>query len=97
LSGSASIATSGNGKQLTLSVVNPHIDRPITTEVAVRGATIASVKGTVLASKDVHDHNDFAHPNAVKPAAATTAQPTGGRLLHTFPAASVTTLQLTLA
>jgi alpha-N-arabinofuranosidase len=96
LSGSASISTSGNGKQLTLSVVNPHIDRPITTEVAVRGASIASVRGTVLASKDVHDHNDFAHPNAVKPAAATTAQPTSGRLLHTFPAASVTTLQLTL-
>ncbi len=97
LSGSASIATNGNGKQLTLSVVNPHIDRPITTEVAVRGATIASVKGTVLASRDVHDHNDFAHPNAVKPAAATTGSPSGGRLLHTFPAASVTTLQLTLA
>jgi alpha-N-arabinofuranosidase len=97
LSGSASIATGGNGKQLTLTVVNPHIDRPLTTEVAIRGASIASVKGTVLASKDVHDHNDFANPNAVKPVPATTAQPTGGRLLHTFPAASVTTLQITLS
>jgi alpha-N-arabinofuranosidase len=97
LSGSASIATNGNGKQLTLSVVNPHIDRPITTEVAVRGAAIASVTGTVLASADVHDHNDFSHPNAVKPAPAATGQPTAGRLLHTFPPASVTTLQITLA
>ena len=43
------------------------------------------------------NHNTFDHPNAVKPAPATVAQPTAGRLLHTFPAASVTTLQLTLA
>jgi alpha-N-arabinofuranosidase len=97
LSGSASIAENSNGKVLTLSVVNPHIDRPITTEVAVRGASISSAKGTVLASHDVHDHNDFAHPDAVKPTAAATGQPSGGRLLHTFPPASVTTLQITLA
>jgi alpha-N-arabinofuranosidase len=97
LSGSASLAINGGGKQLTLSVVNPHIDRTITTEVTVRGASISSVKGVVLASRDVHDHNDFTHPNAVKPTSATTAQPTGGRLLHTFPAASVTTLQITLS
>ncbi|MCU1320077.1 MAG: alpha-L-arabinofuranosidase domain protein [Edaphobacter sp.] len=97
LSGSASLAINGGGKQLTLSVVNPHIDRTITTEVTVRGASISSVKGVVLASRDVHDHNDFTHPNVVKPTSATTAQPTGGRLLHTFPAASVTTLQITLS
>jgi len=97
LSGSASIATTGNGKFLTLSVVNPHIDRPLTTEIAIQGATIASATGTVLVSADVHNHNTFDHPNAVKPAPATVAQPTAGRLLHTFPAASVTTLQLTLA
>lgn len=97
LSGSASIATTGNGKLLTLSVVNPHIDRPLTTEIAIQGATIASATGTVLVSADVHNHNTFDHPNAVKPAPATVAQPTAGRLLHTFPAASVTTLQLTLA
>ena len=39
----------------------------MTTEIAVRGASIASAKGTVLAEKDVHAHNDFAHPNAVEP------------------------------
>jgi alpha-L-arabinofuranosidase len=97
LSGSASIAQTGGGKLLTLSVVNPHIDRPITTEVAVRGASIVSAKGTVLASHDIHDHNDFAHPDAVKPAPAATGSPTAGKLLHTFPPASVTTLQITLA
>ena len=97
LSGSASIATTGNGKLLTLSVVNPHIDRPLTTEIAIQGATIAGATGTVLVSADVHNHNTFAQPNAVHPTPATVAQPTAGRLLHTFPAASVTTLQLTLA
>ena len=97
LSGSASIASSGNGKQLTLTVVNPHIDRPFSTEIAVLGGGITSAKGTVLASHDVHDHNDFAHPDAVKPTTATVGSPSGGRLIHTFPAASVTTLELALA
>ena len=97
LSGSASVATSGNGKQITLTVVNPHLDQPLTTEVVVHGAIIASATGTVLNEADVHAHNDFDHPNAVHPRPATTGQPTAGRLLHTFPAASVTTLNLTVA
>lgn len=97
LSGSASISTSGNGKLLTLTVVNPHLDRPITTDISIRAASISSAHGTVLASADVHDHNDFAHPDAIRPAPASTRQPAGGRLTHTFPAASVTTLQLTLS
>jgi alpha-N-arabinofuranosidase len=82
---------------MTLTVVNPHIDRPVTTEIAVAGASIAGSTGTVLAEPDVHAHNDFAHPNAVHPNPATTSSPTAGRLVHTFPPASVTTLQLILA
>jgi len=78
-------------------VVNPHLDQPITTEIVAHGASIASATGTVLNETDVHAHNDFDHPNAVHPRAATIGQPTAGRLLHTFPPASVTTLQLTLA
>ena len=93
LSGSASM----KGKTLTLSVVNPHLTRALTTEIAVGGATITSVKGTVLVSRNVHDHNDFEHPKAVYPVAASVGQASGGRLVHTFPAASVTTLQFELA
>jgi alpha-N-arabinofuranosidase len=93
LSGSASIAA----KALTLTVVNPHLDRPMTTEIVVRGASIASLTGTVLASHDVHDHNDFAHPDTVKTAPAATTSPSAGRLMHTFPPASVTSLQITLS
>jgi alpha-N-arabinofuranosidase len=95
LSGSASISAT-NPKLVTLTVVNPHIDLPVTTEIAVAGATISSSTGQVLAEQDVHAHNDFSHPNAVHPNPARTAAPTGGRLTHTFPPASVTTLQLTL-
>jgi alpha-L-arabinofuranosidase len=97
LSGSASISPSGNGKQVTLTVVNPHLDQPVTTEIVLHGSSIASATGTVLSETDIHAHNDFDHPNAVHPRPATAGQPTAGRLLHTFPAASVTTLQLTLA
>jgi len=93
LSGSASI----KGKTLTLTVVNPHLTRPATTEVAVRGASVTAAKGTVLAEKDVHAHNDFANPNAVKPSAVSGLTPSGGKLVHTFPPASVTTLEITLA
>ena len=97
LSGSASISTEGNGKRLTLSVVNPHLDRALTTEIAVRGLSIASASGSVLVSSGIHAHNDFAHPDVVKPTAATIAQVSSGKLMHTFPAASVTTLSITLA
>ncbi len=92
LSGSASI----KGKTLTLTVVNPHLTKPMTTEIAVRGASVTSAKGTVLAEKDVHAHNDFAHPDAVKPSAVTGLNPSGGKLMHTFPPASVTSLEISL-
>lgn len=95
LSGSASISPT-NPKLVTLTVVNPSLDRPLTTEVSLRGASIAFATGTVLVSNDIHDHNTFANPNAVKPTPATLKAPTAGRLFHTFPAASITTLQITL-
>jgi alpha-N-arabinofuranosidase len=93
LSGSASI----KGKTLTLTVVNPHLTKPMTTEIAVRGASVSSAKGTVLAEKDVHAHNDFAHPDVVKPNAVSGLAPSGGKLTHTFPPASVTSLEITLS
>jgi alpha-L-arabinofuranosidase len=97
LSGSASVVPSGSGKQITLTVVNPHLDQSLTTEVVVHGASIANAAGTVLSEADVHAHNDFDHPDAVHPRAATVNQSSGGRLIHTFPSTSVTTLNITLA
>ena len=86
----------GKPRQLTLTVVNPHLDRPMTTEILVRGASVREATGTVLASRDIHDHNDFDHPEAVKPAVAVVGGPAGGNLIHRFPPGSVTTLLLTL-
>jgi len=99
LSGSASMAAkgSGSGNVLILSVVNPHLTRPMTTEITIHGASAASSTGMVLASHDIHDHNDFARPDAVKAVAAEVIAPSGGKLRHTFPPGSVTTLQITLA
>ena len=96
LSGSASISPT-NPKLITLTVVNPHLDRPMAAEINAGGAAIASYKGTVLAAPDVHAHNDFSQRDAVKTAAAATASVSGGRVVHTFPPASVTALEITLA
>jgi len=93
LSGSASL----KGRTLTLSVVNPHLHEAVTSEIAIAGRTIAAVAGTVLVAADVHAHNDFAHPNEVATQPARIGTPTGGRLFHTFPPASVTALTITLA
>jgi alpha-L-arabinofuranosidase len=93
LSGSASIS----GKQMTLTVVNPSLTRPLTTEVAVRGSAIAEAVGTVLAAADIHDHNDFANPDRVKPTRASVGVAAGGKFVHTFPPASVTALQIKLS
>jgi alpha-N-arabinofuranosidase len=93
LSGSASI----QGKMVTLSVVNPHHDRAVTASVAIRDGAVASATGQVLSSHDVHDHNDFEHPEAVRPAALNSVRVQGKGVVHTFPAASVTTLRIQLA
>ena len=92
LNGSASISR----KNLTLTVVNPHATRELEADIVVRGAAIAGVTGQVLTNADLHAHNDFQHPDVVHPEAVNAAV-AGGRLLHRFPAASVTALSLTLA
>ena len=92
LQGSAST----NGKQLTLTVVNPHAAEARETEVGVRGATIRSAESLTLTATDIHAHNSFEEPKALEPKAAPTPLQ-GGQLVHRFPAASVTRLTLTLA
>ena len=92
LAGSASV----KAKQLTLTVTNPSLDQGRETEIVVRGATTASVKGMALAAADPHAHNSFQAPNAVEPNQAS-ATLRGGMIVHRFPSASVTRLDITLA
>ena len=64
-------------------------------EIAVRGGAVRSVRATTLTSRDVHDHNTFDAPRAVVPAEADVAV-SGAVLVHRFPAASVTKLEIAL-
>jgi alpha-N-arabinofuranosidase len=92
LNGSASLA----GRQLTVTVVNPHAEQALEAAITVHGASIEAGSGLVLTNADLHAHNDFEHPDVVRPAPASVTV-AGGRAVHQFPAASVTALYLTLA
>ena len=92
LGGSASLRE----KTLTLTVVNPHASAARECTIDLRGATAREGRATVLSSTDLRAHNSFEHPAALAPRdAAVTLR--AGALVNTFPAASVTKLQLDLA
>ncbi len=97
LKGSASLKE----KVLTLTVVNPDVSRPRETEIVLRTAAsgaagIKAARVTTLTDADIHAHNTFENPRAVRP--QTKDLSTGGAALrHTFPPASVSALQITLA
>ncbi|HKC64042.1 MAG TPA: alpha-L-arabinofuranosidase C-terminal domain-containing protein, partial [Pyrinomonadaceae bacterium] len=92
LQGSASL----NGKQLVLTVVNPHHEQARETEIAVRGATVRIGNVRTLSSTDIHAHNSFANPHALEPKDAE-LNAAGQTIVFQFPPASVTRLLLTLA
>jgi alpha-N-arabinofuranosidase len=92
LAGSASI----KDKTVTLTAVNPHLSEPRETEIAVRGASIASIRADVLRATDVHDVNTFEHPKAIVPKGGQSETPRGNVVIHRFPPASVTRLTIAL-
>ena len=92
LKGSASM----KDKTLTISVVNPDVSQPREAEIHLLGAEVTSGQATILATQDIHAHNTFDHPDAVKPRTESWS-PSGRTAKFTFPAASVTLLQLKLA
>jgi alpha-N-arabinofuranosidase len=92
LKGSASL----HDKELTLTVVNPHVSETRETEIAVRDAGLKSGSATVLTHSDIHAHNTFDQRQVVVP--QTQSLEIKGRTLnYTFPPASVTKLALTLS
>ncbi len=94
LAGSASIHQ--KEKRLVVTVVNPNVSEERTTEITLHGASARSGRVTVLAETDIHAHNDFEHPNAVRPSEAP-AKVSGSRFAWTFKPASVTKLEIDLA
>jgi alpha-N-arabinofuranosidase len=92
LKGSASLRE----KELTLTVVNPHVSDLREAEIAIRGAAVKSGLATVLTNSDIHAHNTFDQRNVVVPETKT-LEITGRTHNHAFPPASVTKLALTLS
>ena len=93
LAGSASV----NGKQLTLTAVNPDAKAARETEINVVGARVASGQARVLTASDIHAHNSFANPKGLQPKDDQVSVGVSGKLVYRFAPASVTRLQLTLA
>ena len=91
LNGSASLL----GKALTLTVTNADLKNPREAEISVRGATIKSVRGLNLMASDIHAHNTFADPRRVEPREVNVTQ-IRNPLIHSFPPASVTRLDIEL-
>jgi len=92
LAGSASV----RDKDLTLTVVNPHVSEARETEIIVRGASIRSGETTTLSNSDLHAHNTFDQRNEVTPQVKD-VQLAGTGLILQIPPASVTKLELSLA
>jgi alpha-N-arabinofuranosidase len=92
LAGSASL----RGKELTLTLVNPHVSESRETEVVVRGASIRSGAVITLSNSDLHAHNTFDQRNEITPQVKD-LHVAGPNLVLQIPPASVTTLALALA
>jgi len=91
LRGSASL----RDKDLTLTVVNPHVSEARDAQVVLRDAKIMSAAATVLTNPDIHAHNTFTDKNVVEPKAQS-AELKGNILNFHFAPASVTKLTLQL-
>jgi alpha-N-arabinofuranosidase len=91
LKGTASL----QGKDLTLTVVNPSVSEARDAQVLVRGAKLKAATATVLTHPDIHAHNTFADRNVVAPRTQT-AEIKGEALNFRFAPASVTKLALQL-
>jgi alpha-N-arabinofuranosidase len=91
LKGSASLRE----KDLTLTVVNPHVTEARDAQITVRGAKLKTAAATVLTNTDIHAHNSFADRNVVAPRTQS-AEIKGDVLNFQFPPASVTKLAVQL-
>jgi alpha-N-arabinofuranosidase len=91
LQGSASL----RGKDLLVTVVNPHTTQAREAEIAIRGGSASSAMATTLSHSDIHARNTFDNREAVIPQKKESLV-RNGVVVHTFPAASVTALSIHL-
>jgi alpha-N-arabinofuranosidase len=81
------------GDRLLLFCVNRHLSQEIRATVRTAGFAAASATGRQLSAADLYSVNDDAAPEAVVPAPVETTVK-GGELRHTFPARSVTVIEM---
>ena len=91
LNGSASL----HGKDLLVTVVNPHTTQARETEVTIRGGSANSAMAVTLSHADIRARNTFDNREAVIPQKKASVV-RNGIVVHTFPAASVTALFIRL-
>jgi alpha-N-arabinofuranosidase len=89
LNGSASIKEN----VITLTVVHPELTRPMDAQIALHGTRISHVAATALTAGDMHAHNTFDDPNAVKPTSLS-VDVSGGLIAVSLPPASVVKLEI---
>jgi alpha-N-arabinofuranosidase len=92
LKGSASL----RDKELAISVVNPDVSQPREAHIDLGDAKAMSGTVTTLSNSDIHAHNTFENPDMVRPQSQE-LKLSGSELRYTFPAASVSLLQIRLA
>jgi alpha-N-arabinofuranosidase len=91
LTGSAS--WDGSRKELVLSVVNADAARTREAEILVHPGKALAAKATTLTHKELNAHNTFAQPDSVQPQEQALVIK-GASVVHVFPPASVTTLNI---
>ena len=91
-----SVSTSISGSKVLVTVANQTIDQDIETCIELRGVKAASAVGRVLNSNSARDRNSFDAPKTIFPKRLK-LEPVGGEIVHTFPAHSFTSLNISLA
>jgi alpha-N-arabinofuranosidase len=91
LNGSAS----RKGNIITVTAVNADVHSPKLTRVKLRGMNIQRVMGTALFAADMHAHNTFEQPTAVR-STPLPADLSAGEVNVSVPAGSVIKLELAL-
>jgi len=91
LSGSASL----KDKTLTVTLTNPSLDAPLTTQIHLTSGNVTEGKGTVLTHSEMTAGNTFDRPDKVRPAALP-INVRGNGISVTIPERAVVSLELKL-
>lgn len=89
-----SVTASQKDGVTTVSLANISLDKAADIDLDLGGIAASKVKGEIIASKDIHDYNDFGHAEKVKLAPFDGAKIKNGKLTLKLPARSIVTLSL---